>query len=128
MADQQTTIERLQLENDDLRERIAHLEAALGMNINPHVVLGLTPHEAAIFGILVERGSATRDQIMHALYALRHDGEEPEVKIVDVLVCKARKKLQRFSISIETVWGQGYRMSAECRDRARKLTTEGWQQ
>ncbi|MDE3830273.1 helix-turn-helix domain-containing protein [Sinorhizobium meliloti] len=28
----------------------------------------------------------------------------------DVFVCKMRKKLARFGVTIETVWGQGYRL------------------
>lgn len=38
-------------------------------------------------------------------------GEEQEIKIVDVFVCKLRKKLKGLGVSIETVWGRGYRLS-----------------
>ena len=37
--------------------------------------------------------------------------DEPELKIIDVFVCKLRKKLQEASSGlnfIETVWGRGY--------------------
>ncbi len=37
--------------------------------------------------------------------------DEPEAKIIDVFVCKLRKKLAAFAGGknyIETVWGQGY--------------------
>jgi two-component system cell cycle response regulator CtrA len=37
--------------------------------------------------------------------------DEPELKIIDVFVCKLRKKLQTASGGenyIETVWGRGY--------------------
>jgi len=37
--------------------------------------------------------------------------DEPELKIIDVFVCKLRKKLARAtgdSHYIETVWGRGY--------------------
>lgn len=40
-------------------------------------------------------------------------GEEQEIKIVDVFVCKLRKKLQGLGLSIETVWGRGYRLSQQ---------------
>ncbi len=38
--------------------------------------------------------------------------DEPEVKIIDVLVCKLRKKLAPAGADnvIGTVWGRGYRM------------------
>ena len=45
---------------------------------------------------------------LNHLYAGLH---EPEVKIVDVFVCKLRKKLAKAAGStnyIETVWGRGY--------------------
>jgi len=37
--------------------------------------------------------------------------DEPELKIIDVFICKLRKKLDAVSGSqsfIETVWGRGY--------------------
>ena len=36
---------------------------------------------------------------------------EPDLKIIDVFICKLRKKLSRASANknyIETVWGRGY--------------------
>lgn len=44
---------------------------------------------------------------MMAMYSDRVD-VEPEIKIVDVFVCKLRKKLKPFGVSIVTVWGHGY--------------------
>src|SRR5207237_330051 len=39
--------------------------------------------------------------------------DEPEIKIIDVFICKLRKKLAKASSGkdyIETVWGRGYRL------------------
>lgn len=122
----------------DYEARIAALEArivrleeenhllarSLGQTIEPSVALGLTHSEARLVGILAERGSATTDQIMHACYSIRTDADMPEPKIIDVFVCKARKKLRRFDIIIETVWGQGYAMPAASRERLRALCEE----
>ena len=50
----------------------------------------------------------TKEVIMNHLY---NDMEEPEIKIIDVFVCKLRKKLADASSGktyIETVWGRGY--------------------
>lgn len=41
-------------------------------------------------------------------------------KLVMVLVCKLRRQLAPFGIEIETMWGAGYRLSADSR---RKLMT-----
>ena len=117
-------IQVLQTQIARLQERCAALEAALGADINPHVVLGLTGQEAAVFGLLMARGRASREQIMAALYGLRPDGEEAEIKIVDVFVCKTRKKLRRFGIEITTLWGQGYAISPEMREKARRFIVD----
>lgn len=37
----------------------------------------------------------------------------PDIKIVDVFVCKMRKKLRPYGITIDTVWGRGYLLTAE---------------
>ena len=42
--------------------------------------------------------------------------DEPEMKIIDVFICKLRKKISRETQDaalIETVWGRGYRVNAE---------------
>lgn len=50
-----------------------------------------------------------RDAIYTALYGM--DGER-DPKIVDVLICKLRKKLAPEGITIATAWGDGWRMFA----------------
>jgi two-component system cell cycle response regulator CtrA len=71
----------------------------------------LTVAERAICRTLFERRPSTisKEGLMCALYAAR-PGDQPEIKIVDVLVCKARKKLKLTRWRIETDWGVGYRM------------------
>ena len=42
--------------------------------------------------------------------------DEPEMKIIDVFICKLRKKISREiqdAALIETVWERGYRVNAE---------------
>jgi len=50
----------------------------------------------------------TKEAILFSLYPNEHD--QPEVKIVDVLVCELRKKLKEAGTTcrISTVWGRGY--------------------
>jgi two-component system cell cycle response regulator CtrA len=57
---------------------------------------------------------------MAALYSLNPD-DPPEVKIVDVFVCKMRKKLKPFGIEIKTNWGESYEIPEESKARAREL-------
>lgn len=58
----------------------------------------------------------SKEVLMDNLYALRTD-DPPEIKIIDVFICKLRKKIgethpdaEKF---IDTVWGQGYRLTSE---------------
>jgi two-component system cell cycle response regulator CtrA len=111
-------IATLETENDLLREKVAALEEIIGLKINVPLIFGLTAHEAKLFGVLLKRELVSKDTAMTALYGLRADVEEVEIKIIDVFICKIRKKLESFGITIETVWGQGYRLSAQARDKA----------
>ena len=58
-----------------------------------------------------------KDQVVSKEMLLDHlypDGIEPDVKIIDVFICKLRKKLKMAmmetggTLTIETVWGRGY--------------------
>ena len=105
----------LEEENASLRERVMALEAALMGEWTPPIEFGLTAQEGRVFGVLLKRQQASKDQIMAALYGNRL--EEAEMKIVDVFICKIRKKLGPFGIVIETLWGRGYALEAESRRR-----------
>ncbi|MFK7968404.1 MAG: response regulator transcription factor CtrA [Rickettsiaceae bacterium] len=70
----------------------------------------LTNKEYAILELLAMRKSTvlTKEMFLNHLYSSM---DEPEIKIIDVFVCKLRKKLSEASGGvnyIETVWGRGY--------------------
>jgi two-component system cell cycle response regulator CtrA len=71
--------------------------------------LRLTAKEYAILELLVLRKGMvlTKDTFLNHLYG---GIDEPEMKIIDVFVCKLRKKLVQAGCPnfIETVWGRGY--------------------
>jgi two-component system cell cycle response regulator CtrA len=100
-------VQTLKDEIETLREKVKQLEALLAPEYRPPLEWCLTESEARVFAALLARDVATKEQIMHALYAERID-REPEMKILDVLVCKMRKKLAPHGINIVTVWGIGY--------------------
>lgn len=109
--DELARVEALEAENERLTQRVDQLEAVIGIS---GVVLPmewrLTASEARVMGVLLKRELATKDAIMAALY--RADArDEAEIKIVDVFICKIRKKLKPFGVQIVTLWGQGYSVS-----------------
>ncbi len=70
----------------------------------------LTSKEYAILELLSLRKSTTltKEMFLNHLYG---GMDEPELKIIDVFICKLRKKLSAATGSenyIETVWGRGY--------------------
>ena len=73
--------------------------------------LHLTSKEYGIIELLsLRKGSTlTKEMFLNHLYG---GMDEPEVKIIDVFICKLRKKIEKLSAEggacIETVWGRGY--------------------
>ncbi|MGP0094991.1 MAG: response regulator transcription factor CtrA [Xanthobacteraceae bacterium] len=70
----------------------------------------LTPKEYHMLELLsLRKGSTlTKEMFLNHLYG---GLDEPELKIIDVFICKLRKKLAKASSGksyIETVWGRGY--------------------
>ena len=73
----------------------------------------LTGKEYCIFELLsLRKGKVvTKQMLLDHLYGGMN---EPELKIIDVLVCYLRKKLAQATggkHQIETVWGRGYRLN-----------------
>ncbi|WP_316397307.1 response regulator transcription factor CtrA [Bradyrhizobium sp. 33ap4] len=74
----------------------------------------LTGKEYALVELMSLRKGATitKDMILNHMYG---GMDEPELKIIDVFICKVRKKLAAAAPDgnwfIDTVWGRGYIMS-----------------
>src|SRR3984893_14562601 len=88
----------------------------LMVNLNTRVVsvddqpVHLTGKEYGILELLSLRigTTLTKEMFLDHLYS---GMDEPEIKIIDVFVCKLRKKLAQATGGthyIETVWGRGY--------------------
>lgn len=102
------------------------------LNLDSHEVqvhgrpVRFTGKEFALFELLVTRKgmTLTKDAILNHLY----DGmDEPEQKIVDVFVCKMRKKLADAGAPgvIATVWGRGYIARDPADTRAQATVANG---
>ena len=88
----------------------------LVVNLNTRVVsvddqpVHLTGKEYEILELLsLRKGTTlTKEMFLNHLYG---GMDEPEIKIIDVFICKLRKKLAQATDGnhyIETVWGRGY--------------------
>ncbi len=88
----------------------------LKVNLDTHSLevnnqtLHLTAKEHGILELLSLRKGAmiTKEMFLNHLYA---GMDEPQIKIIDVFICKLRKKLSAATGGdnyIETVWGRGY--------------------
>lgn len=113
-------VDALETENEMLRERCRLLEAMVGITFESPPMFGFTRAESIIFGVLMKSKLATKQNLMLALYHNRTQ-DEAEIKVVDVWVCKMRRKLRPYEIEIETQWGQGYYFSAASKARAASL-------
>ena len=89
----------------------------LQLNLDSHEVfvngteVALTGKEYAILELLALRKGMilTKEAFLNHLYG---GMDEPEIKIIDVFICKLRKKLKSAGAGnlIGTVWGRGYMM------------------
>lgn len=113
-------LDALEGENEALRERVRQLETELfSLDVQLPIEWRLTRSEARLFGALLSKEVATKGAVMLALYGDRPDGGA-DTKIVDVFVCKLRRKLKPFGIAIHTEWGVGYRLHPADRHRYRR--------
>ncbi|MBL8556382.1 MAG: response regulator transcription factor [Phenylobacterium sp.] len=107
--------------NAVVRRSRGHVESvirtgAIALNLNTRTAevngtaIHLTPSEYKMLELLSLRKNSvlTKEQCLNHLY---NGMSEPEIKIIDVFICKLRKKIAAAAggdSQIETVWGGGY--------------------
>ena len=112
-------VAKLEEENDELRARVRMLEELSGVGFDAPPQLCLTKNEAIIFGTLLKQKLVLRTSLITLLYI--HKQDEADIKIVDVWVCKMRRKMKPYGIDIQTQWGQGYFLTSESKAIAQGL-------
>lgn len=112
--------EVLEQENYELKEKFRDIFAASSNNLK--IIFNLTPHEAIILGYMFNKFEATRENLMNALYF--NSTKDINIKIIDVFVCKLRKKLKKFNIKIDTIWGKGYLINKENKEKLTEIINE----
>lgn len=112
-------LDRLTAENARLREQLDGL-----LNVRFYLPdAHLTPHEETLLAALYSSARPTKDTLHNCLYADSIDGGA-EPKILDVFVCKLRKKLRYMGIHIKTDWGKGYYLTKESKEKLADLLRE----
>ena len=76
----------------------------------------LTGHEMLILQRLAELFPRvlTKESAIEWMYQISPD-REPEIKIIDVYICKVRKKLKPIGVRIDTMWGKGYALAVNAK-------------
>lgn len=114
-------IEILEEENQQLRDKIAHIT---GKNDAwaARRAFGLTEAESFIFMMLVRCGQAEYRQLQESIYS---DGRLEEIMDTDNAIRahlkRIRRKTRKFGIDFETVYSFGYRMTEKARATARAI-------
>lgn len=121
-------------ERDTLREALRQMQQAMAPQVPVPRNWRLTPKEIMLLLALrrASPGILTKEQCIIALYGVIDDAI-PDQKIIDVFICKIRRKLMEAQARIEvtTVWGRGYQLDAMNRQRLNAALQEldtrtGW--
>ena len=124
-----SVIARLREENETLAEQVTQLKRMLGATesfLFPPS-LKLTPSEAKLFGLLMQREVVNRTVAMEAMYFDRPD-DIPFDKIITVYICKVRKKLRWVGIELKCKWGEGYYLRQVDKERIKGMIEDERQQ
>lgn len=77
----------------------------------PPPIKGMTANEAKILSALLRNERVSRSTIMSITKSRAED-----YKIVDVWICKLRKKIKPLGLEIKNIWGEGYFIPREFKD------------
>lgn len=109
-----------------LRARVAALERILGQHLRMPAEFELTGHEEAIVLALYKQQQITNPGLWEILYGHLPIADQPTSKVIDVMMHHIRKKIGRLPhcLVIETVWGEGFRMTTASREKLREMIIE----
>lgn len=105
-------IAELEEENAWLRSELGLIQGADRL-ATVRRTFGLQPGDASLVLALYQAKGSVRNklQLHEAIPAVWVDHDDRGLKIIDVRICRLRKRLGHDAI--ETLWGQGYRLTAE---------------
>lgn len=105
---------------EELEEKIRQLEKRIyGREWESPTELRLTLLEESIVATLLHSGRVcSPDFLIDATRGRRGThASHPQSNLIDSKICHIRAKFKPFGLGIETIWGRGYRLKPESRDR-----------
>lgn len=116
-------LRELQKKNEYLEETVHRLREALTETRLLPREWRLTPSEENILGVMVNREVGTYEALLTALYLAKGRPEACQ-KILQVFICRLRKKVEPYGVEIRTIWGRGWALSPESRASLRAENTK----
>lgn len=113
-------VETLRDRCDRLGQENETLRAVAGIPHDTATKFGLTRSEFVIFGALMSREIVSETSIRILLYSDRPD-DEPECKVINVFICRMRKRLRAHDATIGNNSGVGWFIPAADKTRLRAI-------
>jgi two-component system cell cycle response regulator CtrA len=107
------TVARLREELRTLKRERAVLRRRFSPTGSLPKALALTPTETSLVAVLLANDHCSHELLFSALFSDRPEEDQPDDKITDILIFKAREKLRRFGMNLETYRGFGFSMRPE---------------
>lgn len=101
---------------NDLQEETRVLSDMLAAADKALPIQGMTQAEGRILTALLAHERLTRE----ALYTISGSQADDGGKIIDVYICRIRKKIKPLGLEIHTIWGEGYFIPREQRETAKE--------
>lgn len=103
------------------RDHIDYLETQLmDKTVRFPVEWGLSHHQGRALRHLLKRNVATWDSLFAVLYG-DMPGDEPDIQAIYMLFHHMRRSLKPLGIEITTVYGEGYSLSSDMKQRIHAL-------
>lgn len=114
-------------ELQQLRDRVAELEEAIGLTAMPALRAVLKPEGywlstcETLCGMLMKRPCVPRSAAYIAIYGGRPECDQPDPKLVDVTVHRLRQALRPHGVEIAVARDRGWYLTPENKEKLRAL-------
>lgn len=115
---------RLREEVALLQEEVRWLKDLLAPPGFLPAVFKLSAHEERTLKALLSRKEWTREALYESIYLYSNEPNIPDMRMIDTVICKLRRKIKPWGIEIETLYGQGFRIAPAMRAYAAKIIDE----